>query len=137
MSSNRFSSSGFPWGRCWFASGALLGLLAVASAALAAHLPDRLLQPGGRESLRAGVQILGWHAAALLACGLWLRETGSRALVHLAAACFLAGSVGFCVGVAAPAVGGPHLGRAAPVGGSLLMLGWLMLVASALRGAPR
>jgi uncharacterized membrane protein YgdD (TMEM256/DUF423 family) len=121
--------------RPWFACGAVLGLLAVASAALTAHLPDRMLATDGRESLRSAVQILGWHAAALLAAALWLRETGLRRLVHLAAGCFLVGTVCFCAGVIVPALGGPHLGLTAPTGGSLLMLGWLLLAASALRGA--
>ena len=117
--------------RSWFACGAVLGLLSVACAALVAHLPDRLLAAGGRESLRAAVQILGWHAAALLAAALWLREPVARRLVHLAAWCFLAGTAGFCAGVAVPAFGGPHLGRLAPTGGTLLMIGWALLAASA------
>ena len=120
--------------RAWFACGAGLGLLAVAAAALAAHLPDRMLAAGGRSALQSGVQIVGWHAAALLASALWLRESGLRALVHLAAACFLAGTVCFCAGVAVPAFGGPHLGRLAPTGGTLLMIGWASLAGSAWSG---
>ena len=117
--------------RSWFACGAVLGLLTVACAALVAHLPDRLLAAGGREALRSAVQILGWHAAALLATALWLRERVARRLVHLAAWCFLAGTACFCAGVAVPAFGGPHLGRLAPTGGTLLMIGWVLLAASA------
>ncbi len=114
----------------WFACGALIGLLAVAAAALASHLPDRLLAPGGRESLRAAVQILGWHAPALLAAATWLRQSGRPRLVRLAAGCFLLGTAGFCVGVVTPALGGPHLGRVAPAAGTLLMAGWALLAAS-------
>ncbi len=117
--------------RPWFACGALFGLLAVAAAALASHLPDRLLVPGGRESLRAAVQILGWHAPALLAAALWLRESGRPGLVRLAAGGFVLGTVCFCAGVVPPAFGGPHLGRLAPTGGTLLVLGWALLAASA------
>ncbi len=118
--------------RSWFACGALMGLLAVAASALAAHLPDRMLASGGRESLRAAVQIIGWHAAALLAAGIWLIQGGRPRLTHLAATCFVIGTVCFCAGVAVPAFGGPHLGRVAPTGGSLLMIGWALLAASAL-----
>ena len=117
--------------RGWFACGALLGLLSVACAALVAHLPDRMLAAGGRESVRSAVQILGGHAAALLAAGLWLRESALRRLVHLSAWCFLVGTSCFCAGVAVPALGGPHLGRLAPTGGTLLMIGWALLAASA------
>ncbi len=123
--------------RSWFACGALLGLLAVASAALASHLPDRMLAIGGRSSLQAAVQIIGWHAGALLAAALWLRNSGLPRLVHLAATAFLVGTACFCVGVAVPAFGGAHLGRLAPAGGSLLMVGWALLAASALRGRDR
>ncbi|WP_428391974.1 DUF423 domain-containing protein [Lichenicoccus sp.] len=118
-------------GRAWFGAGAVMGLCAVAFAAVSAHLPERMLHAGGREALRAAVQMLGWHAAALLACGLWLRQ-GGRIAVHLAGACFVAGAVCFTVGVAVPVLGGPHLGILAPTGGSLLMLGWASLAVSAL-----
>ena len=117
----------------WFGCGAVTGLVAVACAALAAHLPDRMLHAGGREALRAAVQMLGWHAFALLGSALWLRESGLRAAVHLAAACFTAGLLCFCAGVAAPVLGGPDLGILAPTGGTLLMLGWALLAASTLR----
>ena len=117
--------------RLCFAAGALTGLLSVAAAALAAHLPDRLRATGGREELRAAVQILGWHAGALLASGLWLVQSGRPRLVQLAAGCFVVGTACFCVGVTVPAFAGPHLGRVAPTGGSLLMIGWALLAASA------
>ena len=125
--------------RLWFACGALTGLLAVAAAALTAHIPERMLAPGGREALRSAVQIIGWHAGALLAAALWLDQMGlgqggRPRLIHLAAACFVIGTVCFCAGVAVPAFGGPHLGRVAPTGGSLLMIGWALLAASAIPG---
>ena len=90
-----------------------------------------MLVPGGRESLRAAVQMLGWHAAALLSAALWLRDSGRPRLVQLSAACFLLGTTCFCAGVVPPAFGGPHLGRVAPIGGTLLMLGWALLAVSA------
>jgi|GEM_PF-325687 len=117
--------------RGWFACGALMGLLTVAAAALAAHLPPRLLAGGGRAALQAAVQILGWHAGAILAAALWMREAGRPVLVHLAAAGFLLGSACFVIGVAVPALRGPHLGRLAPTGGTALMLAWALLALSA------
>ncbi len=122
--------------RAWFAAGALLGLLTVAGAALSAHLPARLLASGGRDSLRAAVQVMGWHAAALMAGALWMRDAAWRWMVHGACLCLLVGTVCFGVGVCVPALGGPHLGRLAPTGGTLQMAGWLLLAVSAL-GRPR
>ena len=120
--------------RACFACGALMGLVAVASAAVSAHLPERDLHAGGREALRAAVQMLGWHAPALLATALWLPQSGFKAPLYLAACCFVVGALCFCIGVAVPVLGGPHLGMLAPTGGSLLMLGWASLGASAMRG---
>ncbi|WP_428376788.1 DUF423 domain-containing protein [Lichenicoccus sp.] len=122
--------------RAWLAAGALLGLLTVAGAALSAHLPDRLLAPGGRDSLRAAVQVIGWHAAALLAAALWMRDAAWRRLVHVACLCLLTGTACFSIGVCVPALGGRHLGRLAPTGGILQMAGWLLLAISTL-GRPR
>jgi uncharacterized membrane protein YgdD (TMEM256/DUF423 family) len=104
--------------------GALNGLAAVALAAVAAHagLADERL-----AALRSGVEIQGWHAAALLFCGV---RTGRVAAA--AGAAFVLGSVLFCAGVYAVAFAGLHLGPVAPTGGFMLMLGWFLLGVSAL-----
>lgn len=117
--------------RLWIALGGLAGLLAVAAAAGAAHaLPGRLDEAGLRAVDRA-VQMQGWHALALVGVGAWGARGGR--LAHLAGACFALGTVLFCGGVYASVLGGPRLGPVAPLGGTVLMLGWLLLGASALR----
>ena len=73
----------------------------------------------------------GWHALALVACGLWGARGGR--LTHAAGGAFALGTLLFCGAVYVPLLGGPSLGRVAPVGGSLLMLGWALLGLSALR----
>ncbi len=110
------------------ALGGLAGLRAVAAAAGAAHLP---VEAGEARALASAVQMQGWHALALLGCGLWGARGGG--LAHAAGAAFALGTLLFCGTVYAGALGGPHLGALAPVGGSLLMLGWLLLGLSALR----
>jgi uncharacterized membrane protein YgdD (TMEM256/DUF423 family) len=100
-------------------------------AALAAHTLPQRLDPQNMSLVRNALQLHGWHALALLACGLWA-ERGGR-LADAAAAAFLAGTILFCGTVYALALGGPRLPVLAPVGGALLMLGWLLLAASALR----
>ncbi len=114
--------------RGWVALGGLAGLLAVAAAAGAAHLP---LDAGQLRAVASAVQMQGWHALALLACGIWGAQGGR--LTHAAGAAFAVGMLLFCGTIYATAVGGPHLGALAPVGGSLLMLGWALLGLSALR----
>ena len=123
--------------RLFLVSGAVLGLLTVAMGALAAHLPDRMLVSSGREMLRSAVQMQGWHVAALLATGLLIERRGGWAL-RLAGSAFLLGIVGFCAGVYALAFAGGSawakaVSHAAPFGGSVLMLGWLLLAAGCLR----
>ncbi len=114
--------------RVWVALGAFAGLLAVAAAAGAAHLP---VDAGQARAIGAAVQMQGWHALALVGCGIWGARGGR--LVHAAGVAFALGALLFCGTVYAGALGGPHLGVLAPVGGSLLMLGWLLLGLSAVR----
>lgn len=114
--------------RGWIALGGLAGLLAVAAAAGAAHLP---VEAAEARAVASAVQMQGWHALALLGCGLWGARGGG--LTHAAGLAFALGTLLFCGTVYAGALGGPHLGVLAPVGGSLLMLGWALLGLSALR----
>ena len=109
--------------RGWVALGALYGLLAVAAAAGAAHL-------GSSPALLSAVQMHGWHALALLACGLWGARGGR--LTHAAGGAFAVGVLLFSGSIYAGAFG-LRLGPVAPVGGTLLMLGWALLGLSALR----
>ena len=114
--------------RGWVALGGVAGLLAVAAAAGAAHLP---VEAGEARAVASAVQMQGWHALALFGCGLWGARGGR--LAHAAGAAFALGTLLFCGTVYAGALGGPHLGVLAPVGGTLLMLGWALLGVSALR----
>ena len=114
--------------RTWIGLAALAGLLAVAMAAVSAHLVhDATAAP----MLGRAIQMQGWHALALLFCGLWAPRGGWMA--DAAGAAFALGLVLFCGAVDALAIGGVSLGVLAPIGGTLLMLGWGLLLASALR----
>jgi uncharacterized membrane protein YgdD (TMEM256/DUF423 family) len=116
--------------RLWIGLGALAGLTAVAMAALAAHGLNRL-DPAALQMVRDAVQIQGWHALALLACGLWAPRGGR--LVDAAGVAFILGLVLFCGAIYSLALGGLHLPMFAPTGGTVLMLGWALLGLSALR----
>jgi uncharacterized membrane protein YgdD (TMEM256/DUF423 family) len=116
--------------RAWIGLGSLAGLLAVAVAALAAH-GLASLDAQATQMVRNADQMQGWHALALLACGLWVPRGGK--LVNFAGAAFLLGLTLFCGAVYALAIGGVRLPLLAPVGGTLLMLGWLLFGLSALR----
>ena len=76
--------------RLWIGLGALAGLLAVAMAALAAHGLESI-GPARLGMVRSALQMQGWHALALLACGLWAPRGGR--LVDWAGGAFVAGLV--------------------------------------------
>ena len=116
--------------RLWVGLGALAGLTAVGMAAVAAHGLDGL-GPVRLGMVRNALQMQGWHALALLACGLWAPRGGR--LTDWAGAAFLLGLLLFCGAVYALAIAGAPVGALAPVGGTLLMVGWALLGLSALR----
>lgn len=114
--------------RLWVGLGALLGLGAVVMAAVRAHLvsdPKALFLVGNAVDMQV------WHALALIGIGLWAPRGGR--LADWAGAAMAVGIVLFCLGVYVHVLGGISLGPAAPVGGTLTMLGWLLLAVSAFR----
>jgi len=126
----------FAMDRLWIALGGVAGLATVALAAVAAHVAPPAGDPAAPAMIQSAIQMLGWHALALLACGVWVARGGL--LANLAGAAFAAGIVLFCGAVLLRAFTAQSLGPVAPIGGSMLMLGWLLLAISALRASsPR
>jgi uncharacterized membrane protein YgdD (TMEM256/DUF423 family) len=118
--------------RHWLGLGALAGLLAVAMAAWAAHAAPARLSDGQFHMLNSALTMQGWHALALLVVGLWAdRRRG--VLPHLAGLAFALGMLAFCGAVYSLAILDMSLGMLAPVGGSTLMLGWALLLASVVK----
>ncbi len=124
-------------GRIWMALGALAGAGAVGMAAAAAHALQRL-DAKALAAVQSAIQMQGWHALALVLTGLWVLRAPPLAhtLGNVAGAAFALGSLLFCGAVYAHHLAGIHSGPTAPVGGVLLMLGWLALAASALAAGP-
>ena len=118
--------------RLWLFLGAIAGLGAVALSAWAAHGAPARLDARALAVLGNGITMQGWHALALVGTALWADRQGGW-LANLAGAAFALGLILFCTGVYASAIGGVSLGPLAPVGGSLLMAGWALLAASAVR----
>ncbi len=116
--------------RLWMGLGAVSGLACVALSALAAHA----LAAPARTLVQEALTMQLPHALALLAVGLWTPRGGR--LADLAGAGFALGTVLFCGELYFHAATGVSLGVVAPLGGTCLMAGWLLLAVSALR-APR
>jgi len=110
----------------------VFGATGVALGAAAAHLPAAMLDPRHRAMLGHGVEMEIWHALALLGTAFAL-EHGLR-LARIAAVMFTLGTALFCGGVDALAFGLAWPARAAPLGGTLLILAWLLLASGALAG---
>ncbi|HEY1412520.1 MAG TPA: DUF423 domain-containing protein [Rhodopila sp.] len=114
--------------RIWIGLGSLAGFGAVAMAAYAAH---GIADPKALRIVSSGVQMQGWHALALLGTGLWAPRGGRTA--DAAGLAFAVGLVLFCGSVYSLGLAGMSWGILAPTGGTLLMIGWLLLGASAVR----
>lgn len=103
---------------------ALLGLLGVAAGAFGAHGLESRISAEQLEWWGTGARYQQIHAVALLVVG-W----GSGPWTSWrsrAAWCFLLGMIVFAGTLYAMALGGPRvLGAITPIGGLLLMLGWL------------
>ncbi len=117
--------------RLWLFLGAVAGLVAVALSAWAAHGTPAGFVGAHRRAVDNALMIQGWHALAMIAAG--LMAEGGRPVAHLAGAAFAIGTAMFCGAVWWSALGHPSLGPVAPVGGSTLMIGWLLMAAAALK----
>ena len=114
--------------RIWIIIASLAGFGAVAMAAFSAH---GIADPIALRIVSSGVQMQGWHALALLGTALWVPRGGL--LAHAAGIAFTAGLILFCGAVYSIGLAGISWGVLAPIGGTLLMIGWLLLAASAIR----
>ena len=111
----------------WMRLAAISGLLAVAIGAFAAHGVD---DAKAAEWLKLGAHYQLMHALATFACAIFMTIGGVRA--RFAPAFFLTGTVAFCGSLYAMALGAPlFLGAITPIGGTLFLIGWAVLVWSA------
>lgn len=110
-------------GARWIAVGALSGALTVALGAFGAHALKTRVTPADLALWETAVHYQGLHALALVLLGLW-RAREARG--DVAGWCFLAGSAIFAGTLYGIVLGGPRwLGAITPLGGTLLIAGWL------------
>ena len=118
-----------------FAAG-ILGLSGVALGAIGAHaFKATLLERGMSQSWETAARYHLFHALAVLAAAAWMRAKpvgwGAR-LLNWAAKGWCAGVVLFSGSLYWWALGGPRwLIHATPIGGIVLLLGWLFVVIAA------
>jgi uncharacterized membrane protein YgdD (TMEM256/DUF423 family) len=108
-------------------AGAVLGGLGVILGAFGAHALKATLSADKHAIFEVGVRYQLVHALALLAVGLLLRTTDG-AWLRAAGPLFLGGVVLFSGSLYGLALGGPSwLGPVTPIGGLLLIAGWIVL----------
>lgn len=120
-------------GRAWLALGAFLCALGVAVAAFGAHALEGRLAPEDVELWELAGRYLLYGGFGLCLIGLVAYQRMVRAFDNAGLALFL-GSLIFSSTVAALALGGPSwLGAVTPVGGTLIILGFLLFAWQAAR----
>lgn len=111
--------------------GGVLGTLAVMFGAFAAHLLKRKLSEDQLKSFETGVKYQMYHAIILILCGLIFPFIESSQIIM--GWCFLGGSVLFSFsiyGLILSTARGKKLsflGPVTPIGGLLLVFGWILL----------
>lgn len=105
------------------------GALAVALGAFAAHGAG----PAVKTLLTTGAHYQMVHAVLAVACALWPDRPKLAAVAGWLAA---SGGLIFCLALALIGLASlPAMGAVAPVGGLLMILGWIALIFSAFRPA--
>ena len=127
--------------RIWLFIGALNGALAVALGAVGAHALGPATSDATRAMFETAVRYHLIHSLALLGIAAitpHLQGRVSQRLIQAAGMAFTAGIVLFCGGLYALSGLGLSVGaKSAPFGGTLLILGWLMLAATAVTSRSR
>ncbi|MBF7054738.1 DUF423 domain-containing protein [Halomonas sp. KAO] len=123
--------------RRWWLVAALSGALVVIAGAFAAHALEGQLTPRLAAAFETGVRYQAWHTLALMAVLAWrssVRLPGQR----LAMGLWTAGIALFSGSLYAMALSGvTRLGVVTPIGGTLMIGGWLALASAILRAPPR
>jgi uncharacterized membrane protein YgdD (TMEM256/DUF423 family) len=118
--------------RIWLTLAAVLGFLCVALGAFGAH---GLSDPQAQGWLKTGAEYGFVHVLASLACVSLIQAGAARA--RFAPPLFLVGSAIFLGTLTGMAVGGPRwLGAITPIGGVLMLAGWIVLAWAAQQVRP-
>ncbi len=122
--------------RGWWFGAALSGALVVVAGAFGAHALEGQLAPRMAAAFETGVRYQAWHTLALLVVLAW-RSTASLAGQRLAMRLWAAGMALFSGSLYAMALTGvTSLGMITPLGGVLMIGGWLALAVAVLRARP-
>ncbi|HIA03279.1 MAG TPA: DUF423 domain-containing protein [Myxococcales bacterium] len=109
----------------WIMTGALSALVSVAAGAFGAHALKERLSDNLLNAFEVGVRYQMYHALALILMGLLMSKIPAA---NTAAWCFLVGTFLFSGSLYGLALTGlKFLGPITPIGGVVLMAGWVVL----------
>jgi len=118
----------------WIFIGAVCGALSVIAGAFGAHALAARLEPRELQLWETAARYLMYGGLAMVLVGLFGAQ-GARRGVDGAGWCLLLGSALFSGTVFGLALGGPRwLGAVTPIGGTLLIVGFLIFAWAAFRG---
>lgn len=115
-------------------AGAVLGGLGVAIGAFGAHALKAVLEASGRtDTFETAVRYQFYHALALLFIGLLLFRIDNK-LIHYSGNLMLAGTLIFSGTLYILCLTGiKWLGAITPIGGVLMIAGWILLIIGMMR----
>jgi uncharacterized membrane protein YgdD (TMEM256/DUF423 family) len=110
-----------------FQLGSVLASLAIVAGAFGAHALKDKVTPEQLVTFEIGVRYQMYHALGLLAIAAWFRHSGKIA-PRVALLCLLIGTCIFSGTLYGIVAGGPKwLGAITPIGGTLQIIGWMIL----------
>jgi uncharacterized membrane protein YgdD (TMEM256/DUF423 family) len=119
----------------WAVAGAGLMAAAVAVGAFAAHALKARLTPEMFQVFEVGVRYHVYHALGLFIVA-WISTVRTTGLVNAAGFCFLGGILLFSGALYLYALSGAKaLAMLAPIGGTLFIVGWVLLGCALRKGA--
>jgi uncharacterized membrane protein YgdD (TMEM256/DUF423 family) len=120
--------------RLFLQAGSILGAIGVMVGAFGAHALKAMLTESGRfDTFETGVRYQFYHAIALILVGILSKEFVSKT-INYAGYCFLVGVLIFSGSLYLICFTGINaFGAIAPIGGTLMVVGWLLLFWSVLK----
>jgi uncharacterized membrane protein YgdD (TMEM256/DUF423 family) len=116
-------------------SGSILGFIGVGIGAFGAHAFKPMLEASGRvDTFETGVRYLFYHAIALVLVGILSKEFPAKT-INYSGYSFLFGVLIFSGSLFLICFTGIKVfGAVAPIGGTLMILGWALLFWSVMKG---
>ncbi|WP_235040762.1 DUF423 domain-containing protein [Vreelandella profundi] len=120
--------------KVWWCVVALSGVLMVMLGAYAAHGMQARTTEAMVSAVETGVRYQAWHTLAMMIVLIWKRVQ-PLSVQRWVLACWALGVVGFSGSLYVMALAGLSVGIVTPIGGLLLMLGWVMLAITVVKAS--